>query len=341
VLQPAWVNAFLEAVGSQAPYLDCKQLSLLLLAASVVYQQQQVQHFPGSGVARGPGSRQDLPASLLCLPLPVKDVSLLPSPVEPGLIRPSSQDRQRTSHDSSSAIVQSQSSQWLAKLLVSFQKQLPHMQMQQLAVALPALATLTTHPWPQHLLQPVLLQVQLLLPASNGHDIVAAAAGVAQLAAPAVEHEQGVRGVKLTAGATDASWSDALVLRLHAVLPSLSSSDIALVIVTLALLKVKPYKAWVYALCARLRVEAQSFSAGEIVAVIEGLAMLKIVLDPEVMHLFVLGIKRWMPVLGSRELDRLALGIRRMYPKVLPGRTVHQLVDELERRSYFLQLQRT
>eukprot|EP00775_Hariotina_reticulata_P008811 gene8811-8990_t len=122
---------------------------------------------------------------------------------------------------------------------------------------------------------------------------------------------------------------------------ALSCSEIALVVATLAQLKVKPYKAWVYDLCARLRVEANSFSAGELVAVVEGLAVLKIALDPEVMHLFVLGIKRWMPVLGLKELDRLAVGIRKMYPKVLPGRTVHQLVDELERRSNFLQLQQS
>jgi hypothetical protein len=220
----------------------------------------------------------------------------------------------------------SSGSSWLQPLLLSFQQQLPDMKMQHLAAVLPALAQLTVLPWPGKAAELVLLQLRLLLPSSTGSDAVAAAAAAACLAPPG-------------AIAADSKLSDALLQRLHAVMPTLGPGELAAAVQTLAVLQVKPYRAWIYELCARLRVEACNMSALEVLAALEGLAALRVQVDPEVMHLFVLGVQRGLGVMSSSELQRTVAALRRMYPRVLPGRTVARLVEEMQRRVALLELQ--
>jgi hypothetical protein len=77
----------------------------------------------------------------------------------------------------------------------------------------------------------------------------------------------------------------------------------------------------------------------QVLVVLECLAAVGVQLDPEVLHAFVLQIRRWMGTWSSRELGRVVAAVRTMYPKVLPGRTVQQLVGELQRRQQYLELQ--
>jgi hypothetical protein len=214
----------------------------------------------------------------------------------------------------------------LLPLLLSFQQQLPDMKMQHLAAVLPALSQLTVLPWPDSVAQLLLLQLRLLLPAASGPDAVTAAAAAACLAPP-------------EAIAADTALHYALLQRLHAVMSTLSPGGLAAAVQTLAVLQVKPYRAWVFELCARLRVEARSMSVLEVLAVLEGLAALKVQLDPAVLHLLVLGVQRGLGVMSSDDLCRTVAALRRMYPRVLPGRTVAQLVEEMERRAALLELQ--
>jgi hypothetical protein len=215
---------------------------------------------------------------------------------------------------------------WVLQLEAAVQQQLPELTMAHLAAALPALLLLTGHEWPQQQLQPLLLQVKLLLSGCAGRDLVVVLQAVGQLGGPGTL-------------AAQQEWCDAVLVQLHAQLPSLGPGELAVVVNAISLLKVKPYKAWVYALCERLRVDTRAMDSGQVLMVLEGLAAVGIQLDPEVLHVFVLQIRRWMGSWGGDELERVVQALRGMYPKVLPGRTVHQLVDELKRRRQFLALQ--
>jgi hypothetical protein len=217
---------------------------------------------------------------------------------------------------------------WLLPLLAAVEQQLPDLTMPQLAQALPALAQLTQCPWPagQPLLKALLLQLQLLLPGCAGPDLVAAARAATALAGPAVLAQQ-------------QAWCDAVLTRLHAVMPTLGPQGLAHAVGIAAAMHTRPYRAWLYALSQRLRVHGRSLSAGQALTILQGLAALGLQLEPEVLHVFVVTARRCMAGLSQQQLLELVAALRSMYPKALPGRTVQQLVEELGRRASFLDLQ--
>jgi hypothetical protein len=299
VVQPshAWVQAYLAAVGSNAGSFKALQLVQVLQPAAALHQQQQqVQRQPlAASSSLGPGQVVQQPGA--------------------------------SNAGSSSGIADASMASWVEPLVTAVQQQLPELSMAHLAAALPALLVLTRSPWPQQLLQPLLLQMKLLLPGCAGKDLVAAVQAAAQLAGPGA------------LGAREQAWCDAVLVQLHAQLPMLGPSELAGAVQAVALLRVKPYKAWVYALCQRLQLDVRAFNAHEVLTVLEGLSAVGIQLDPEVLHAFVLQIQRWMGTWDGEELGRVVCALRGMYPKVLPGRTVQHLVEELQRRQQFLALQ--
>jgi hypothetical protein len=336
-LYSGWSEVYLSAAARQAYALKPQLLVPVLQAAAVLYQQHmqlqgakglrqpQLQQpsassssFGGAGSTTSNKQRRRLAVARVFgeLPVAMPDAQQAAAAGGPDF----------AGHDSSSSSGDSSGKAWLLPLLLSFQQQLADMKMQHLAAALPALAQLTVLPWPGEVAELLLLQLRLLLPSASGLDAVTAAAAAACLA-PA------------GAIAADRELSTALLQRLHAVMPTLGPGGIAAAIQTLAVLQVKPYRAWVYELCARLRVEARSMSMHEVLAVLEGLATLRVQIDPEVLHRFVLGVQRGLGVMSSSELRRTVAALRGMYPRVLPGRSVAQLVEEMERRAAVLELQ--
>jgi hypothetical protein len=326
-LYSGWSKAYLAAAAQQADALKPQHMVPVLQAAAGLYQehlqmiaagylQQQQQQMSDHGVVTPMSNKQRrrLAAARLFGDLPVT------MPAAAAAAAPAYAAHGSNSSSSSSEAV------WLLPLLLSFQQQLPDMKMQHLAAMLPSLAQLTALPWPDNVAKMLLLQLRLLLPAASGPDAVTAAAAAACLAP---------RG----AIAADIDLHYALLQRLHAVMSTLSPGGLAAAVQTLAVLQVRPYRAWVFELCARLRVEARSMSAPEVLAVLEGLAAVKVQLDPEVLHFLVLGVQRGLGVMSRGDLCRTVAALRRMYPRVLPGRTVAQLVEEMERRAALLELQ--
>ncbi|KAF6264145.1 hypothetical protein COO60DRAFT_1662012 [Scenedesmus sp. NREL 46B-D3] len=332
-LYSGWSEAYLSAAAQQAHALKPQHMAPLLGAAAGLHQQhlrlhgagyfqqkqqqQQQQQVLGGGATSASSSKQRrrLAASRVFGDLPA---TMPVTPHAAALHNPAG----HTANSSSG----SNRNVWVLQLLLAFQQQLPEMKMQHLAAALPALAQLTVLPWPDDAAELMLLQLRLLLPGASGTDAVTAAAAAACLAPPGVI-------------AADGELRDALLQRLHAVMSTLSPGGLAAAIQTLAVLQIKPYRAWVAELCARLRVEARSMSAVEVLAVLEGLAALRVQLDPEVLHLVVLGVRRGLGVMSRHDLCRTVAALRRMYPRVLPGRTVAQLVEEMGRRAALLELQ--
>jgi hypothetical protein len=325
-LYSGWSEAYLSAAAQQAAALKPQHMVPVLQAAAGLYQQhlqlldagyfkQQQQQQQQQPADRGPVTalsnkhRRVLAAARLFGDLPVTMPAASAAAAAHGGSRRSSSE-----------------AMWLLPLLLSFQQQLPDLKMQHLAAVLPPLAQLTVLPWPDSVAKLLLLQLRLLLPGASGTDAVTAAAAAACLAP---------RG----AVAADIDLHYALLQRLHAVMSTLSPGGLAAAVQTLAVMKVRPYRAWVFELCARLRVEARSMSALEVLAVLEGLAAVKVQLDPEVLHMLVLGVQRGLGVMSRDDLCRTLAALRRMYPRVLPGRTVAQLVEELERRAALLELQ--
>lgn len=304
VVQPshAWVQAYLAAVGRNAGSFKPLQLIQVLQAAAALHQQQQQKKIQPQALAAG-------------------------SSFDPGQVVQGHGARNARSSGGGDGLADASMACWVEPLLAAVQRQLPELTMAHLAAALPALLVLTRSPWPQQLLQPLLLQMKLLLPSCAGKELVVAVQAAAQLAGPGA------------LGARQQEWCDAVLVQLHAQLPMLRPPELAGAVNAVALLQVKPYKAWVYALCQRLRVDVRAFDAREVVTVLEGLSAVGIQLDPEVLHAFVLQIQRWMGTWHGEELGRVVCALRGMYPKVLPGRTVQQLVEELQRRQQFLALQ--
>lgn len=342
---PAWVQAYLAAAGTNAGSLKPLQLVQVLQAAAALHRGQQQQAGsislaagPGVPAEAGAAAQQGSPVSVdlgqstetaktkvgaqqqHCTTgprnkQPSTSISKAPSP-----------EAQSFAGDGGSSSISADASTWVLPLVAALHRQLPEFTMAHLAAALPVLVPLTQHPWPKHLLQPLLLQVKVLLPSSAGKDLVAVTQAAAHLAGR-------------DALAADHDWCGAVVSQLHAQLPMLGPAELAGAVSSIALLKVKPYKAWVYALCQRLRVDGKAMDCEQVLAVLEGLAAVGIQLDPEVLHVFVLQIQRWMGALNGDELGRLVAALQRMYPRVLPGRTVQLLVEELQRRQQFLALQ--
>jgi hypothetical protein len=361
-LDAGWVQLYLAAAGRQAGRLKPQQLGQVLHAAAGLYQQhlQQVQTDAAAATVEAGTScgGSNLPSTILSPfdGLPLDTVAAVSKWQQQYGMRPASsggrhqgRGQGRAGRDSSRSRGRGRghgghtgasdsssdgrareggSSAWLPLLLAVLQQHLPELKMAHMAQALPALVQLTACPWPpsQPLLQPLLLQVQLLLPGCSGTDLVAAARAAATLAGP-------------DSLAGQPQWCDAVLARLHAVMPTLGPQGLADAVQTLQLMRVRPYRAWVYALCQRLRVDAHMMGAGQVLSVLQGLAAVGVSLDPEVLHVVVLGLRRWMGVLSAQEMASLAAALRVMYPRVLPGRTVQQLVEELERRAAFMDVQ--
>lgn len=342
---PAWAQAYLAAVGANAGSLKPLQLVQVLQAAAALHRGQQQQ--AGSiSLAAGPGVPAEAGAAAQQgSPVPVELGQLTktakiqvaaqqqhysrgPRNKQPSTSTSKAPEAQSFTDDggSSSSSRSADASTWVLPLVAALHRQLPELTMAHLAAALPVLVSLTQHPWPRHLLQPLLLQVKVLMPSSAGKDLVAVTQAAAHLAGR-------------EALAADQDWCGAVVSQLHSQLPMLGPAELAGTVSSIALMKVKPYKAWVYALCQRLRVDGKAMDCGQVLAVLEGLAEVGIQLDPEVLHVFVLQIQRWMGALNGDELGRLVAALRRMYPRVLPGRTVQLLVEEMQRRQQFLVLQ--
>ena len=211
----------------------------------------------------------------------------------------------------------------LQQLLAAFEKALPYYRATELAVVLEAMAVL--QPVLGSMLQPggalaerLLLQVQVQLPYATALEVAGYMWAVAKLG--------------LQPGDV---WVDGVVVRMQALLPGISGRGLARVAVALAGFRRRPYRAWVYEYCQRCRVEGFSMQGQELVETLWGLAEIGVVLDPEVLHVFVLGMKRCMGQMGSEQLLVLSGSLRKMYPKVLPGRKVHHLVQELDRRAFY------
>ncbi|KAF8060600.1 Pacrg [Scenedesmus sp. PABB004] len=271
-----WARHYLAAAGREARSLRPLQLAQVLQAAAALHR--ELAHDPEAAAALG-----GLPLAL---------------PAEPG-----------GGGDSGAA---SGAAAWLLPLVASFQRQLPDFKLAQLAAALPALAALTSAPWPARALQPVLMQARLLLPAGGAQDTVVAAATLAALAPP------GALGGR-------AEWCDALLARTHALLPGLRGPGLALAVATLGALRLRPYAAWEYELAARLRVEGRAMEPGHVLPLLDALAALGLPLDPEVLSGVVTCVRRWGGRLSAPQLARLARALRAMYPRVLPGRGVAEL----------------
>jgi hypothetical protein len=371
-LQPdaAWVQLYLAAVASQARRLKPLQLVQVLQACAGVWLQQSPPQ-QGSPAAAGAGGALSLfvqqptstsagsgsiPVSLDGVAAALQDSARRAfrrsaphsrhqqqqqqqqavqqgrssrgrSSSEPGCGSRGSGDAYGSTRGSISTTASSTDSSWVLALVAAVQQQLPELSMAHLAAALPPLLLLTQCPWPQQLQQPLLLQVKVQLPSSAGRDLVAVLQAVAHLAGPEALL------------AAEQEWCDAVLMQLHAQLPTLGPSELAGAVHAVALLQVRPYKAWTYELCHRLRVDAMAMSAAEVLAVMQGLAAVGIQLDPEVLHVYVLQIKRWMGSLTAEQLGGLVTALRAMYPRALPGRTVQQLVEGLQRRQQFLMLQ--
>jgi hypothetical protein len=370
-----WGHAYLAAVGRQAGSLKPLQLVQVLQAAAGLWQQLQAAERTDAG--RGPQQLVQLGHSSGALPeiglgqgssvLPAMRSGQAPgehaaaqgvgavsehqqpatqqahaaaggggrshgiahsdsSPPRPIRRQQLQQQQEHGSDGTQGGSSSGQHSSWAVSLVTAVQQQLPELTMVHLAAALPPLLVLTEHPWPPQLLAPVLLQIKVQLPASAGKDVVAVVQAAAMLAGP-------------DALAAKQEWCDAVLLQLHAQLPTLSPGELAGAVNAVALLQVRPYKAWVYALCQRLRVDARALDAQQTLVILQGLAAVGIQLDPEVLHAFVLQIERFMGAWDGSELGRVAQALKKMYPKVLPGRSIHQLVGELQRRQQFLALQ--
>lgn len=357
-----WVHAYLAAVGRQAGSL--KPLQLVQVLQATVGLWQQLQAGDASGAGRGPqelvlfGQGSSVLHAVGMGKAPgehaaAQGVGAAPerqqsatqqahaaaagdgrhgnahsdnSPPHPIRRQQLQQQQEHGRYGTQDGSSSGQHSSWAASLVAAVQQQLPELTMAHLAAALPALLMLTQHPWPPHLLARVLLQIKVQLPASAGKDLVTVVQAAAMLAGP-------------DALAAEQEWCDAVLLQLHAQLPTLSPAKLAGAVNAVALLQVRPYKAWVYALCQRLRVDARVLDAEQTLVILEGLAAVGIQLDPEVLHAFALQIERFMGAWDGSELGRVAQALKKMYPKVLPGRSIQQLVGELQRRQQFLALQ--
>lgn len=344
---PSWVQGYLSAVGRSAGSLKPLQVLQVLkaaagLAAAAAWQSSQlggVQAVAAAASAAGVGVMKGLPVSLqddwdgLAAAGGAAHHSREQATMQQQRWPHQQQDGSVLEHvravsgSGHRGIHKQDASSWVVPLVRSVvQQQLPDLTMAHLAAALPPLMQLTQCPWPPELLRPLLLQVKLQLPSCAGRDLVVVAQAAAHVAGP-------------DALAAEQEWCDAVLMQLHSQFPSLGPAELAGAVHTAALLRVRPYKAWVYELCQRLRVDARAMDAQQVMTVLEGLAAVGVQLDPELMSVFVGQIQRWMGSLGADGLGRIVAALKLMYPKVLPGRTVHQLVDELRRRQQFLLLQ--
>jgi hypothetical protein len=211
----------------------------------------------------------------------------------------------------------------LQQLLRAFKEALPEFRATELAVVLEALVVL--QPLLGPVLQPggalaeqLLLQVQVQLPYATAGDVAGFMWAVAKLGLQPGDE-----------------WVDGVVVRMQALLPGLNGQGLARVAGALAGFKRRPFRSWVYEFCQRCRTEAFSMQGQEMVETLWGLAEIGVVLDPEVLHIFVMGIRRCMGQMGREQLLLLRGSLRKMYPKVLPGRKVQLLAQELERRAFY------
>eukprot|EP00877_Chromochloris_zofingiensis_P006969 jgi/Chrzof1/2525/Cz11g18240.t1 len=275
--------------------------------------QQQQQHLPGI-TARQLNSQVRRPSNVQT------GIDLVPGTAKPWSAHDQSPCAVRGAASGSSSRSSSSSSNLfqhtLQGLVQQLDKQLADYRPAELAETLDCLIALKAVVG-EPLLQQLLLQVSFLMPLLCGDEVATAVWAVAMLGAE-----------------PDEQWVDAALMRSHMLLPSVGCTSLARLVEALAKFKRRPYRAWFYEYCARCRVNVPDMNVQEVIVTLEAWACLRMKFDPEVLSKFVVLITSNLGAIESKDLQRLAAALKRMY-RILPGRTVVQVVAEMERRSSF------
>jgi hypothetical protein len=131
------------------------------------------------------------------------------------------------------------------------------------------------------------------------------------------------------------AWLEAILERSHAMLPVCSACELTDLAVALQQLQLRPYRAWWQDYYQRALIEVPSMTASQLVSTLQAFSSIGIVFDPSLLHAFVEGLQLHLGTMEAPQLQGAVQALRRMYPKVLPGRTVQLLVEEMERRRVF------
>jgi hypothetical protein len=164
----------------------------------------------------------------------------------------------------------------------------------------------------------LLLQIQIQLPHARAPQVVTYLRAVA---AWGLQPEE--------------SWLEAVLERSHAMLPVCTASELTDLAVALQQLQLRPYRAWWQDYYQRALIEVPSMTASQLVATLQAFSSIGIVFDPSLLHAFVGGLQLHLGTMEAPQLQVAVQALRKMYPDVLPGRTVQLLVEEMERRCVF------